>query len=114
MQRQRARLTTLVFMIAVGAAPGLLPALHAQPAQTQVQPAVVDINTATEAELDSIRGIGPPMTRSILAERRVAPFEDWQDLMRRVKGIGPARAGQWSTDGLRVQGQAYTGTRTRN
>ena len=109
MQPQRARLTTLAFMIAGGAAPGLLPARHAQ-----AQPAVVEINNATEAELDSIRGIGPPMTRSILAERRAAPFDDWQDLMRRVKGIGPARAVQWSNDGLRVQGQAYAGSRTRN
>ena len=51
-----------------------------------------DINTATEAELDSIRGIGPATSRRILAERDKGLFKDWPDLMARVKGIHQATA----------------------
>jgi competence protein ComEA len=62
----------------------------------------VDVNTATEAELDGVKGIGPPTTALILAERALGPFKSWQDLMTRVKGIKPARASRLSTNGLTV------------
>ena len=67
----------------------------------------IDINDANEAELDSIRGVGPPTTARILQERAKAPFSNWADLMRRVKGIKDARARQLSQEGLTVNGQAY-------
>ena len=67
----------------------------------------IDINDANEAELDSIRGFGPPTTARILQERAKAPFSNWADLMRRVKGIKDARARQLSQEGLTVNGQAY-------
>ena len=69
--------------------------------------AATDINQANEAELDSIRGFGPPTTARILQERAKAPFADWADLMRRVKGIKQARARQLSNEGLTVNGQTY-------
>ncbi|NBW26149.1 MAG: helix-hairpin-helix domain-containing protein [Betaproteobacteria bacterium] len=69
--------------------------------------AATDINQANEAELDSIRGFGPPTTARILQERAKAPFADWADLMRRVKGIKQARARQLSNEGLTVNGQPY-------
>lgn len=49
--------------------------------------AVVDINKATEADLDGIKGIGPATSKQILSERKKSDFKDWDDLMRRVKGI---------------------------
>ena len=52
----------------------------------------LEINLASEAELDSVRGMGPAMSRAILAERQRKPFSDWADLMRRVKGIRSASA----------------------
>ena len=64
-----------------------------------------DINTATEAELDSIRGIGPATSRRILAEREKGPFRDWPDLMARVKGIHQTTASRYAAQGLTVNGQ---------
>ena len=49
--------------------------------------AALDVNTATEAELDSIRGIGPATSRRILAERDKAPFQNWADLMATSKAF---------------------------
>jgi len=67
----------------------------------------LDINKASEADLDGLRGLGPATTRLILIEREKALFKNWQDLLARVKGIGPASAAQLSAAGLTVNGQAY-------
>lgn len=71
--------------------------------------AVVDINKATEADLDGIKGIGPATSKQILSERKKSDFKDWDDLMRRVKGIGEARAAKLSSEGLTVAGKTFTG-----
>ncbi len=68
--------------------------------------AAVDVNKASAAELDSIKGIGPVMSQRILDERQKTPFKDWNDFMSRVNGVGPATAAKFSDSGLRVQGQA--------
>lgn len=67
----------------------------------------VDINQASEADLDAIRGSGPALTARILAARQQAPFDSWRDLMRRVKGIGTATARKWSGQGVTVNGQPW-------
>ena len=67
----------------------------------------VDANRASEAELDSIKGIGPPTSRLIIAEREKSEFRDWNDFMARVKGAGPKNAARFSADGLTVAGQPY-------
>jgi len=67
----------------------------------------LDINQANEAELDSVKGLGPSSTARILKARENGPFTDWDDLMRRVKGIKPALASRLSADGLTVQSQGY-------
>ena len=66
--------------------------------------AAVEVNTANEAELDSVNGLGPASTARILAARSQGPFVDWPDLMRRVSGIGPATARKLSRNGLTVHG----------
>ena len=71
--------------------------------------AAVDVNQATEAELDSIRGIGPGTTRTILAERDKGEFKDWSDFIKRVKGMGLKNAVKYSAQGLTVGGNAYAG-----
>ena len=68
----------------------------------------LEINLASEAELDSVRGMGPAMSRAILAERQVKPFADWSDLMRRVKGIRSTTAERFAAQGLTVNGQAWS------
>ncbi len=66
-----------------------------------------DVNKATEAELDGVRGIGPAMTKRIMDERKKGEFKDWNDLITRVQGIGPANAARFSKEGLTVKGEAF-------
>ena len=66
----------------------------------------LEINHATEAELDGLRGLGPAFTRRILSERDIRPFADWPDLMRRVSGMGGVTAQKLSAQGLTVQNQS--------
>lgn len=72
--------------------------------------AELEINQASEAQLDSLLHVGPALSQKILSQRQQSPFADWSDLIRRVPGIGPRRARQLSHQGLTVQGQAYPGT----
>ncbi len=69
--------------------------------------AAVDVNKASEADLDGLSGIGPATTQLILKERKKGEFKDWADLMQRVKGIGEARAAKLSAAGLTVAGTSY-------
>jgi len=67
----------------------------------------LEINQANEAELDSIRGMGPSLSAKVLQARAHGPFKDWSDLMRRVAGIRQNKAQQFSEQGLTVNGQAF-------
>lgn len=69
--------------------------------------AAVDVNQASEAELDGVKGIGPATTKLILQERQTAPFTDWADFTKRVKGIGAKRASKLSGEGLVVNGKPW-------
>ena len=68
----------------------------------------LEINQANEAELDSIKGMGPAMTRKVLAARTEKPFINWKDLMSRVTGIGKNKAQQFSDQGVLVNGLTFT------
>jgi competence protein ComEA len=68
--------------------------------------AAVEINQATAAELDSIKGIGPAMSSKILDERKKGNFKDWADFSARVKGVADATASKFSAQGLTVNGAA--------
>ncbi len=65
----------------------------------------LDINLATVAELDSLRGMGPALSAKVLQAREQRPFDSWRDVMKRVSGFGPAKAQQFSDQGLTVNGQ---------
>ncbi len=80
----------------------VLPVLPALPATAQ--PAEVDANSATRAQLESLPGLGPALVQRLLAAR---PFTGWADLMKRVPGIRAASARKLSAAGLRVGGQAF-------
>jgi len=95
----------LALRCAAGAACGLWGLSRAQ--------ATLDIAQAREAELDRLSGLGPATTRRLLQERERQPFAHWDDLLRRVPGIGPHKAAQLSAQGLRIQGQAYTAPTAR-
>ena len=70
-------------------------------------PAPVELNQASEIDLDGLKGIGPAMSRQMLQERQTSPYTGWPDLMRRVKGLGARKAQALSQEGLRVNGQPY-------
>ena len=69
--------------------------------------AAVDVNKATAADLDGIKGIGPVMSKRIIDERKKGDFKNWDDLMGRVKGIGSPTAAKYSAGGLTVNGAEF-------
>lgn len=71
--------------------------------------AAVDANKATQAELEAVKGIGPAISAKIIEERSKGAFKDWQDMVTRVKGVGEGNAAKFSTEGLTVNGAAFTG-----
>lgn len=69
--------------------------------------ASVDVNRATQAELESVRGIGPQLSTKILQARQHGEFKDWGDLAQRVSGIGSGHAARLSKAGLTVSGATF-------
>jgi competence protein ComEA len=67
----------------------------------------VDVNQADVAALDSIRGIGPSLSRKILLERELGNFKSWTDLMARIPGVKDKTAAKFSAQGLTVDGQGF-------
>jgi competence protein ComEA len=64
----------------------------------------VNVNSATEAQLRSVRGIGPKTARLIVDERtRGGKYDSLEDLATRVKGIGPKKAATLRAGGLVAQ-----------
>ncbi|MBR4738349.1 MAG: helix-hairpin-helix domain-containing protein [Rhodocyclaceae bacterium] len=81
-------LALMVAVVPVGA----MAAKKAEAVQAEAaaQTAVVDINTATEAELATLTNIGEAKAREIVAYRKAnGPFASVEDLAK-VKGIGAA------------------------
>ncbi len=71
--------------------------------------AQVDVNKADVAALDSVKGVGPAMSKQILDERAKGEFKDWADFQKRVKGVGDKRAAKLSAAGLVVAGKPVSG-----
>jgi competence protein ComEA len=74
--------------------------------------AATDINKASQAQLEEVKGIGPAMSTRILDERKKSSFKNWDDVVERVKGIGPGNAAKFSSNGLTVNGDAFTTSST--
>jgi competence protein ComEA len=66
-----------------------------------------DANRATQAELESVKGIGPGLSGKILKAREAGSFKNWGDLVERVGGVGPGNAARFSQAGLTVGGAAF-------
>ena len=70
--------------------------------------AAVDVNKASQAELETIKGIGPGLSSKILDARKAGAFKNWGDFVDRVGGVGPGNAAKFSQAGLTVDDAAYT------
>ena len=69
----------------------------------------VELNKADQAALESVRGLGPSLSGKLLEERKKGPYKSWDDLIQRVRGVGPASAARLSTAGLTVNDSPYAG-----
>ena len=68
--------------------------------------AAVDVNRATQAELETVKGIGPGLSTKIIQAREAGAFKSWADFVERVGGVGPGNAARFSQAGLTVGGSA--------
>ena len=66
--------------------------------------AAVDVNNADQTQLQTIDGIGPAISAKIIAERKNGSYKDWDDLVKRVPGIGDKNSAKFSSGGLTVGG----------
>ena len=72
--------------------------------------AQVDVNKADAAALDSVKGIGPKMSKTIIDERtKGGDYKDWADFEKRVKGVGAKNSIKLSQAGLQVGGKSKEG-----
>ena len=63
----------------------------------------LDVNRASQAELQAIKGVGPRTAQIIVQERaRAGHFESMQDLSERVRGIGVKKLQTMQQAGLAV------------
>ena len=86
------------FIAAVAAAFALCAPLLSQ---------ATDVNRASQAELESVKGIGPGLSGKILKAREAGAFKDWADFVERVGGVGTGNAAKLSANGLTVGGSAF-------
>jgi competence protein ComEA len=69
--------------------------------------ASVDVNTADQATLESLKGLGPVKSKAIIDERaKNGPFKDADDLAGRVKGIGAKTVTKLEAEGLTIGGSS--------
>ncbi|MGF6444482.1 ComEA family DNA-binding protein [Paraburkholderia youngii] len=77
--------------------------------------AAVEVNTADQAALESVKGIGPVHAKAILDERaKNGPFKNADDLAARVKGLGQKSVENLEAAGLTINGSSAppTGAKT--
>lgn len=75
--------------------------------------AQVEVNSADQTALESVRGLGPSKAKAILAERKKnGPFKDANDLHTRVKGIGEKTVERMMQNGLTINNKGVAGAKT--
>ncbi|KND56615.1 Flagellar hook-length control protein FliK [Candidatus Paraburkholderia kirkii] len=73
--------------------------------------AAVDVNTANQAALESVKGLGPVKSKAIVDERtKNGPFKDADDLANRVKGLGTKSVANLEQNGLTIGGSSLPPT----
>jgi competence ComEA-like helix-hairpin-helix protein len=61
---------------------------------TPAQPKLVNLNTATQAELETLPGVGPKLAQRIMLARKQQAFTSLEDLDR-VSGVGKSTLDRW-------------------
>lgn len=73
--------------------------------------AAVDVNTADQAALESVKGLGPVKSKAIIDERtKNGPYKDADDLATRVKGLGTKSVATLEQNGLTIGGSSLPPT----
>jgi len=66
---------------------GAVHLVEPQPSEPQPAPAIIDLDIASEAEIETLRGVGPALAKRIVADRdSLGPFGSLDELQR-VRGI---------------------------
>ena len=64
----------------------------------------INVNTASQSELESIKGIGPARARAIISARDDGgAFQNADDLQKRVRGIGSKSVEKLIDNGLTIE-----------
>ncbi|KAF1051489.1 MAG: ComE operon protein 1 [Burkholderia gladioli] len=67
----------------------------------------VEVNTADQAALESVKGLGPVKSKAIIDERaKNGPFKSADDLASRVKGLGQKSVANLEAAGLTIGGSS--------
>lgn len=73
----------------------------------------VNVNTADQATLQTLKGIGPVKSKAIVDERsKNGPFKNADDLARRVPGLGVKSVTKLEAEGLTIGGSSAPPTGT--
>jgi competence protein ComEA len=73
--------------------------------------AAVEVNSADQATLETVKGIGPVHAKAIVDERtKNGPFKDADDLATRVKGLGTKSVANLEAAGLTINGSSTAPT----
>lgn len=76
--------------------------------------AAVDVNTADQTSLETVKGLGPVKSKAIVDERtKNGPFKDADDLASRVKGLGTKSVTNLEQAGLTIGGSSAPPTGTK-
>jgi competence protein ComEA len=76
-------------------------------AHASAAPSMLDINSASLAQLEALGGVGTALAAQVIEQRTQRPFADWADAQKRLKGLGPKLAARLSEQGLTVNGAPY-------
>jgi len=88
MLRHKVAVTAVILALSVGLHAQAKQASPKAPAPAKNPPAVVNLNTATPAQLDALPGIGPKVAARIVEYRQKnGGFKKIEELMN-IKGIG--------------------------
>ncbi|MDG0023921.1 helix-hairpin-helix domain-containing protein [Trinickia sp. Y13] len=68
--------------------------------------ASVEVNSADQAALEALKGLGPVKSKAIIDERAKGRFKDADDLANRVKGLGPKSVAKLEAEGLTINGSS--------